>query len=128
MSFPIYEDERGLLAPIELDSLPFTPKRIFYVKNVPVNEVRGKHAHYKTKQLLVCLRGLIAVKLDHGGKWSEHYLRENESVFCDEMVWDEQTYLTEDAILLSICSTKHDPADYIRDYETFLQERKRLCE
>lgn len=124
MQWPIHENEKGLLVPMELDQLPFVPKRIFYVKNVPKGSVRGNHAHYKTQQVLTCLQGIVQVKLDYGDKIWEVTLNANESVFCDKMVWDSQTYVTDDAILMSICSTPHDPEDYITDYEKFLNESK----
>jgi len=124
MLLETYKNEKGLLVPIEFKDLPFEPKRVFYVTDVPVDDVRGCHAHYTTQQLLVCVKGAIAVKLDYGDKWWEVYLKENESVFCDSMVWDEQTYLAEGSILMSICSTEHDPEDYITDYQEFLNVAK----
>ncbi len=114
----IVEDE-GILCPIEFDDLPFVPKRMFYVFNVPKGEIRGYHAHYKTKQLLICIQGMIVVQLLHYGKIENHLLTLGESVFVDSMVWDSQKYLTEDAILLSLCSTKYNKDDYITDLNEF---------
>tara|TARA_Y100001963_G_C6762407_1_gene440250 strand:+ start:599 stop:985 length:387 start_codon:yes stop_codon:yes gene_type:complete len=127
MQWQIHQNEKGVLVPIELDTLPFTPQRIFYVKDVPKGSVRGNHAHYQTQQILTCLQGVIHVELDYGDKTWHVELKANESVFCDKMVWDTQTYKTDDSILMSICSTKHDPQDYITDYEKFLDERKKVC-
>jgi len=121
MLIKTYKNEEGSLTPIEFKDLPFEPKRVFYITNVPANNVRGCHAHYTTQQLLVCVRGSIMVKLDYGGYADEIPLKANESVFCDRMVWDEQKYLSEDSILMSICSTEHDPKDYITDYQEFLK-------
>ena len=53
-SWPTFKDHRGLLVPIEFAQLPFMPKRLFYVSNVPKGEERGNHAHYNTKQILTC--------------------------------------------------------------------------
>ena len=61
-----FEDSRGSLLPIEFDSLPFIPKRVFIVNNVPLNDIRGEHSHYKTKQLIVCTNGIVKVLLDNG--------------------------------------------------------------
>ena len=49
--------EDGLLVPIE--DVPFEIKRIFYVSGVQSQNPRGKHAHYKTCQILFCLTGSI---------------------------------------------------------------------
>ena len=36
-----YTDDRGGVVPIDFSDLPFIPKRIFYVKDVPKNTIRG---------------------------------------------------------------------------------------
>ena len=120
-SLPIFKDERGALVPIDFDKLPFTPKRIFYVKNVPRGEERGGHAHYSTKQILVCIQGEIEVRLDTGDSYRIVNLKENESVFVDKLVWDSQVYKTGYDILMSIASELYDESDYIRDYNKFLE-------
>ena len=120
-SWPIFKDPDGLLIPIEFDNLPFTPQRIFYVSGVPKGEERGMHAHYNTQQVITCLQGEIVVKLHDGSVLQEHTLRPNEWVFIDRLIWDSQIFLTGNDILMSICSTKYNPTDYITDYDTFLQ-------
>ena len=54
------------LAEIEFFDLPFAPKRVFTVTNVPKNEIRGQHAHYETEQIFICTNGSILVGLDDG--------------------------------------------------------------
>lgn len=120
-----FEDERGLLVPLEFSSLPFEPKRVFYVKNVPVGTWRGEHAHHSTRQILICLKGKIQVRLiDINGK-KELLLNENESCFVDKMVWDSQNFLEPDSILLVLCSTEFDSSDYILDFDEF---NRIICE
>ena len=49
-------ESNGNLLPIEFDNqLLFKPKRTFFVNNVPDKQQRVKHAHYKTKKLIICL-------------------------------------------------------------------------
>ena len=55
----IFEDQRGSLLPINLNKIPFDVKRVFMVYNVPKDTVRGEHAHYETKQFLVCVKGVL---------------------------------------------------------------------
>jgi len=38
-------------------------------------------------------------------------------------IWAEQTYLQENTIVLVLCDQFYDEADYIRDYDAFLQWR-----
>ena len=116
-----FEDNDGILVPIEFSNLPFEPKRIFYVTNVPKGEERGRHAHYRTQQILTCVKGEILVKLHNGTIREEHALKPNESIFIDRLTWDSQVFLTGDDILLSICSTPYDAEDYIEDFDAFLK-------
>ena len=53
----------GNLVPIESNKdIPFEVKRIFYVFGVHDQNDRGKHSHYKTKQVLICVNGEVKVK------------------------------------------------------------------
>jgi len=119
LNFRSHRDNRGSLTPINIKDLPFEAKRIFYVSGVPEGDVRGKHAHKTNKQILVCVSGSIEVSLDDGDKVQSYILNENDGIFVDQLIWDEQKYLTGNDILLSICSNEYDESDYIRDYNQF---------
>jgi dTDP-4-dehydrorhamnose 3,5-epimerase-like enzyme len=120
-SWPTFKDPDGVLVPIEFDNLPFEPKRIFYVLDVPKGEERGMHAHYSTQQIITCLRGEILVKLHDSSTLREYGLRTNEWVFVDKLIWDSQIFLTGNDILMSMCSTKYNKSDYIEDFTEFIQ-------
>ena len=116
------EDYDGKLAPIEFHKdVPFEVKRMFYVFGVHNQNDRGKHSHYKTKQLLISIAGKIIVRCDDGlGFVSSHVLDKPwKALYIPEMIWDEQVYLTEDTVLLVISNTKYNPSDYIHDFEKF---------
>lgn len=112
-------NDNGILVPIEFKDLPFEPKRIFHVMHTPKNTIRGCHAHLTTEQMLVCLQGEILVSLYNGKEWNRTLLKQNECIYVDKLIWDEQIYLTGNDILLSLCSTEHNDKDYIRDMEIF---------
>ena len=118
-SWPTFKDPDGILVPIEFDNLPFEPKRIFYVLNVPKGEERGMHAHYNTQQIITCLQGAILVKLHDGSMLQEYRLRPNEWVFIDRLIWDSQIFLTGQDILMAMCSTPYNKPDYIEDFDAF---------
>tara|TARA_Y100000310_G_C20188876_1_gene581588 strand:- start:47 stop:436 length:390 start_codon:yes stop_codon:yes gene_type:complete len=118
--WPTFTDSDGVLVPMELITFPFTPRRIFYVTGVPKGEERGMHAHYQTQQILTCIQGEILIKLHDGSKLTETVLTPNKWVFVDKFIWDSQIFLTGQDILLSICSTVYNKADYIEDFEAFL--------
>ena len=115
-----FPEERGNLVVMEnYKSCPFAISRAFSVR-APINMIRGQHAHKDCEQFLVCLNGEVEVTCDDG-EHRRKYLLESpqQGLFIPEMIWDEQIYISEESILLSVCSTKHDPEDYIHAYEEF---------
>lgn len=115
-----FTDSRGgYLIPIEFNSLTFIPKRIFTIADVPKDQIRGEHAHYTTKQLLICVKGSIIVYLDDGKKITEHTLSAGESIYISEMIWDSQKFLTGADFVVVLASTNYDISDYILDKQEF---------
>lgn len=116
----VFSDSDGTLVPISFKKIiDFTPKRIFYIKDVPKNEERGNHAHYKTKQFLICLQGSVLIKTYDGVNKYETTLSKDQGILIDNLIWDSQTFLTGKDILLVLCSTEYDRADYIEDLSKF---------
>lgn len=116
-----FSDDRGILVPLEFSNLPFTPKRVFYVYGVPKDTWRGEHAHYRTEQFLICLKGQILVRLESKKGVREITLDEGGTCFIDKMVWDSQKFLADDSVLLVLCSTNFDKSDYIFDKNIILK-------
>lgn len=122
ISFKRFSNDFGILTPLEVGKqIPFEVKRSFYVSEVPDENARGKHAHYKTQQLLICLRGKCDVTC-RDGVFSKVVTLNDPSygVFVPEMIWDEQIYHSPDTILLSFSSTNYDREDYIEDWDKFI--------
>ena len=116
----------GELVPIEFSELPFQPQRAFYVYGVKGKgrQVRGKHAHYKTEQILICLRGSCLVSCKDGSAERGIVLPNPKiALHIPEMIWDEQEYLSEDTILLVLLNTPYNKEDYIEDWDQFLALR-----
>lgn len=122
---PVIPDLRGNLTVGEFErQIPFLPKRYFIVFGVPSRETRGEHAHRECHQFLVCVRGSCAVVADDGMRRVEVKLDAvNLGLHLPPMVWGIQYLYSPDAVLLVFASHHYDPADYIRDYDKFLQER-----
>lgn len=116
-------DERGSLAALEFEMLPFKARRIFVVYDVPEDWDRGAHAHRDCQQLLVALRGQVKVTCETARK-TTHWLlnRPGQGLYVPPMTWAEQAY-GNDALLLVLADRPYDPADYIRNREEF----DRLC-
>jgi len=111
----------GNLVPIESNyDVPFHIKRIFYVYGVKNQNDRGKHAHYKTKQVLICLNGKVEVLVNDGVKEKKYLLESpQQALYIPEMIWDEQIYHSEDTVLLVLSNMKYEPNDYINDFNIF---------
>lgn len=116
-----FDEDRGSLVPIELSDLNFIPKRLFYVTNVPEMERRGNHAHFKTEQILICIQGRVGVYLLHNNDSGYIILDKNEYVYVPNYYWDAQDFITGNDILLVLCSTNYDKADYIEDIPSYLK-------
>jgi len=118
-----FNEKLGSLVAIESDGL-MKIERIFYVFNTPKNITRGKHSHYKTKQLLICLNGKCEVICDDGVN-REKYLLDSpkKGLLIPEGIWAEETYKTIDTMLMVICNTTYSEEDYIYDYDKFIKEK-----
>ncbi len=118
---PLLADARGNLTPIEFNTIPFIPMRVFIVKDCSKGIRRGEHAHHKTQQYLVCLRGQIKVVIHDGKSWDNVTLNAGDATLIKNLQWDYQEFETYDDILLVICSTPFDLDDYILDFDEFLK-------
>lgn len=122
LALRVAADIRGKLTVAqEGEGLPFIPKRIFMVNEVPSRETRGEHAHRECHQLLICVRGQCVAIADNGMVRQEFLLDANDkALYVPPMIWGTQYRYSADAVLLVLASHSYDPADYIRDYREFL--------
>ena len=120
--FPLVTDLRGSLSVGEFDKeVPFAPKRYFLVFGVPTAETRGEHAHLVCRQFLVAVKGSVSVVADDGEHREEFLLdRPDLGLYLPAMTWATQYRYSRDAVLLVFASDDYDPADYVRDYASFL--------
>ena len=111
-----HRDPRGELLALDEGRLPFVPRRIFFVRDVPPGSVRGGHGHRRARQLLVCLAGRIRCELRHGGERGQVLLEPSaHALLVEPGVWTEQTYETPGAMLLVLASEPRDVVDLIPD-------------
>lgn len=120
---PLIEDLRGALTFGEINQhLPFEPKRFFIVFDVPTREVRGEHAHLALHEFLICLRGTCSIALDDGTHRDEVILDSpTVGLHVPPRLWRVHYKYSPDAMLLALCSDIYDAADYVRDYDTFIE-------
>jgi hypothetical protein len=119
---PAITDPRGDLTFIEGGNhVPFEIKRIYYVYNVPVDSLRGGHAHRDLEQVVFALSGSFRMTVDDGRKRQEYYLRNpRKGIYMSRLVWREMDRFSQGAVCMVLASHAFDENDYLRDYDEFL--------
>ena len=122
INFKFVKDPRGDLIEVDfLRDIPFIPKRVFLVKDVPTEKVRGEHAHKKCHQLLVCVKGSVSVVVDDGILKKEFILNNiSEGLYLPPMIWGIQYNYSSDSVLMVYASHEYNNDDYIRNYDKYL--------
>ena len=119
-------DVRGQLTVAEWSKhFPFSPKRIFFVHEVPSTKIRGAHAHKKCEQILLCLTGSVHVVVDNGNQREDLVLDSpSRALLVPAGIWATQYQYSANAVLAVFASHEYDEADYIRDFDSYLKFRQ----
>lgn len=117
-------DDRGLLISLESNkNIPFDIKRVYYIFNTLPGVRRGFHAHKKLEQLFVCTSGSCNVLLDDGkNKQTTTLDRPDIGLHVGTMLWREMYDFSSDCVLMVLASEHYNEADYIRNYDDFVEE------
>jgi dTDP-4-dehydrorhamnose 3,5-epimerase-like enzyme len=123
IQFQSHGDDRGSLVSLEdHKNIPFTIERVYYLFNTKENVRRGFHAHKKLKQLAIVLKGSCRFMLDDGQEKIDILLdNPAQGLYIESFVWREMYDFSEDCVLLVLADSFYDEADYIRDYQEFLE-------
>lgn len=115
--------DTGFLVPLELGvNTPFEIRRIFYTYDVPKNSIRGAHAYHNTEQVLICVSGSLKIRCFDGNNETIYELNSpNEALYVAPNIWRTTFEYSSDAVLLVLSSLEYNEADYIRDYNEFLE-------
>lgn len=121
-TYDIRGDERGNLVALEcMKEIPFDIKRVYYITDTQTDVVRGHHAHKNLKQILICVHGSCKIGLDNGKEKAEVLLDKiNEGLYIESDMWRTMYDFSEGAVLLVLASELYDEADYIRNYDEFI--------
>ena len=121
LQLPKILDVRGNLSFIEeLNHIPFSIKRTYWIYDVPGGEERGSHAYKQNKEFIIALSGSFDVILDDGNESKRYHLsRSYYGLYVPEMLWRTMDNFSTNSLALVLSSTVYDEDDYIRDYELF---------
>lgn len=125
IKIPTVEDSRGNLAYIQNDILPFGLKRVYYLFDVPSTAYRGGHSHINQHEILIALSGSFEVTVDNGTQKKSFLLNKpNIGLHIPTKIWRELDNFSSGAVCLVLASDIFDEADYIRNYDQFINSIK----
>ena len=122
LHFRVRGNHAGSLVALEKGAeFPFDIKRVYYIWGTDKNAVRGRHAHRKLEQVIICTSGSCDFILDDG---RERVHLDNPAVglHIKSNIWREFTNFSSDCVVMVLASEHYDESDYIRDYNQFLTE------
>lgn len=120
IDIPKVHDERGNLAVIEQNTIPFSIKRVYYLYDVPSDSYRGGHAHKEQESVIIALSGSFEVVIDYGNKKNRIMLNKpNQALYIPTFVWREIENFSSGSVCLVLASTEYNEQEYIRDYNKF---------
>ncbi len=131
MEFQRHISERkGDISIVEnMKGIPFDVKRIFYLYNIPADGERGAHAHRNIFQLIVAASGSFDVEVDDGKDKQTFILnRPYKGLLVYPGLWAELKNFSSGSVCLVLTSDVYQEKEYIRDYDEFIDYRRKLFE
>lgn len=122
-----HSNRKGNLSVVQNgDTIPFDVKRVYYLYDVPGGESRGAHAHKELSHLIVAASGSFTVTLDDG-KVKRSFLlnRPYQGLLVVPGIWRDLDDFSSGSVCMVLASHPYDKEDYIRDYDEFLEYKKK---
>ena len=127
-SAPLFQDERGLLVPLELaEIMPFQPVRMFWITDVPQGGTRGAHAHKACSQVMICCFGRIQIDACDGHRERSLQIGVGEFVNVAPLLLTTEVFLEPHTVLLVLCDRPFEIDDYLDTREELRQYRASIA-
>ncbi|MEI6949507.1 FdtA/QdtA family cupin domain-containing protein [Paraflavisolibacter sp. H34] len=126
LHLPKIHNRAGNITPVQNSiEIPFDVKRIYYLYDIPGGESRGAHAHKNLEQVIIAASGSFDITIDDGrNKKTVNLNRPYMGLHIKPGMWRDLSNFSSGAICLVLASHSYDPADYLRDYQEFLQYKQ----
>ncbi len=127
IELPTYKDNRGCLTLVESDmscsSMPFVPKRCFWIHSVSSQGIRGEHAHRTCWELVIPVHGTFTLSL-HDGSTANDIIADDpcKGIVIPPMIWCRLWNFSPGAVCLVLASEDYNRDGYINDFESFCKE------
>ena len=114
-------DSRGSLGFLEeLKDIPIEVKRVYWLYDVPEQQVRGDHAHKTGEQVIICTKGTVEVVLEsRSGEMFSCSLNTPDKALYIPPLWWGRMLFKDRAMLLGLASDEYSEEDYIRNRSDF---------
>lgn len=122
--------EKGNLTVVQNGvEVPFDVKRCYYLYDVPSGEERGGHAHKILRQLIIAASGSFDVVLNDGiVKRTVSLNRPYQGLLVVPGIWRDLNNFSFGSVCLVLASELYKKEDYIRDYNNFLEWKRKIDE
>jgi dTDP-4-dehydrorhamnose 3,5-epimerase-like enzyme len=121
-SYP--EDDATVVVATSARQVPFAVARLFTI-TASAGAVRGRHAHRRCAQFMVCVHGVMNIVCTDGQAERAFLLdRGNLALLVPPTIWNTVNVRTEGAVLTVLCDRVYEEHDYIRDYMEFIAFRQ----
>jgi hypothetical protein len=113
--------ESGTLGSLDFSALPFEPKRIYWLTDTGLEQVRGRHAHKKLSQCIFLMKGSCELRIqDELGAKEFHLTTDSQLVYIKPGLWRELKNFTEGTVVCVLADKSYDEEDYIRNFDEYL--------
>ena len=119
----IYDPRGNLTVAEQMRNVPFEVKRVYWTYDVPAGERRGGHAHKECVEFIIAVSGSFTVTLDDGkGNHKDFHLNHPwQGLLVPTGIWRTLEDFSSGAVCLVLASEFFDEADYLYEYDEFLE-------
>jgi dTDP-4-dehydrorhamnose 3,5-epimerase-like enzyme len=104
--------------------VPFRIERMFALA-APAGAKRGRHAHRRCSQFMICVSGAVDVVCEDGSRKNTFALnRRNQALLVPPGLWNTVEFRQNESLLIVLCDRVYEADDYIRDYAEFMSFRE----
>jgi dTDP-3-amino-3,4,6-trideoxy-alpha-D-glucose transaminase len=121
IALPVFRNERGTLCVAEFSQhIGFSPRRFYFMTDVPAGTVRGVHGHKRLRQCMLCLKGAVTVDLEtRGERFSFRLDRPDQALLVPPGCWRVVRDFQSDTVVGVLASQEYDESDYLSEYADF---------